>query len=217
MRLARELDFAPLSRICHAGDVNQAKPQDEWTLLARAVRPQGRRGEVLCELHTDFPERFADRRDLFLRRDAGPGTTPIQLEAYWLPTGNSAGRIVLKFAGVDNIEAAEALAGADIVLPASQRVALGADEFYISDLQGCVLVNVAGGDGPQDLGTITDVHFATDRNGKKLDNATPLLIVERANGDEILVPLALEFLRNPDLANRRIQMALPVGLVEANG
>ena len=189
----------------------------DWTLLAHAVRPQGRRGELLCDLHTDFPDRFSDRHDLFLRRDPASEPTPIQLETHWLPTGNSAGRIVLKFSGVDTIEAAETLTGVDIVLPASERVALGPDEFYISDLQGCTVVNVAGGDGPDDLGTITDVHFATDRNGKKLENATPILVVEKPNGDEVLIPLALDFLRNPDLSNRRIEMALPNGLVEANG
>ena len=191
-------------------------PENEWTLLAHTVRPQGRRGEILCELHTDFPDRFADRRELFLRRGSDEPTA-IQLETHWLPTGNSAGRIVLKFSGADTIEAAEALTGADILIPASQRVALGPDEFYISDLQGCTLVNVAGGDGPDELGTITDVHFVTDRSGKKLESATPVLVVTKPNGDEILVPLALEFLRNPDLVNRRVEMALPVGLVEANG
>ena len=190
--------------------------QGAWTLLAHAVRPQGRRGEVLCDLHTDFPDRFADRRELFLRR-AGQEPTAVQLESHWLPTGNSAGRIVLKFTGVDTIEAAEALTGVDVVLPESERVALGPDEFYISDLQGCVLVDVAGGDGPDELGTITDVHFATGRSGKKLENATPVLVVTRPNGDDLLIPLAKEFLRNPDLQNRRIEMALPTGLVEANG
>ena len=186
-------------------------------LLARIVRPQGHRGEALCDLHTDFPERFADRRDLWLRQGESE-PRPVQLESHWLPTGNSAGRVVLKFMGIESIEAVEALAGTEVLVPHSERVALGhQNEFYISDLQGCVLVNVAGGDGPNDLGTITDVHFATDRNGKKLANAAPILVVAKPNGDEILVPLANEFLRNPDLANRRIEMALPNGLVEANG
>lgn len=190
--------------------------ESDWVLLAHVVRPQGRRGEVLCDLHTDFPERFADRRALFLRRENNEPQA-IQLGSHWLPTGNSAGRVVLKFVDVDTIEAAEALSGADVVLPYSERVALGPNEFYISDLQGCMLVNVAGGDGPDELGTIVDVHFATDRSGKKLENATPVLVVHKANGDEVLIPLANEFLRNPDLANRRIEMALPNGLVEANG
>ncbi|MBE7182750.1 MAG: 16S rRNA processing protein RimM, partial [Terriglobus roseus] len=142
----------------------EIKPHDSWTLLARAVRPQGRRGEILCDLHTDFPDRFADRRNLYLRSN-GSEPSAIQLEAHWLPTGNSAGRIVLKFAGVDTIEAAEALTGVEVVLPDAERVRLGPDEFYISDLQGCTLVNVAGGDGPDELGTITDVHFPSDRSG----------------------------------------------------
>ena len=201
--------------LCDAVKVTDLNTQD-WVLLARAVRPQGRRGEILCDLHTDFPDRFADRRNVFLRRDQAE-PTPATLEGFWLPTGNSAGRVVLKFAGTDTIEAAEALTGVEVVLPESQRVALGPDEFYISDLQDCVLVNVAGGDGPDELGTITDVHFATDRSGKKLENATPVLVVSKPNGDEILVPLAKAFLRNPDLKNRRIEMALPSGLVEANG
>ncbi len=193
-----------------------APPEHDWVLLARVVRPQGRRGEVLCDLCTDFPEKFAERRTLWLRQD-GQASRTISLEHHWLPTGNSAGRIVMKFAAVESIEAAESLTGAEVLLPHQERVALGPNEFYISDLRGCVLVNVADGDGPDELGTITDVNFATDRNGRKLENATPVLVVTRNNGDEVLVPLAMEFLRNPDLTNRRIKMALPHGLVEANG
>lgn len=185
--------------------------------LARVARPQGRNGEVLCDLFTDFPERFAERRSLFLKRTDDEQAVPVQLEDFWLPTGNSAGRIVLKFAQSTDITGAEALAGLDVVLPASERVTLDADTFYVSDLQGCVVVNVAGGDGPDELGTVTDVHFPTNTAGKRLENAAPILVVRRDNGDEILIPLALEFLQNPDLKNRRLEMHLPTGLVEANG
>ena len=87
----------------------------------------------------------------------------------------------------------------------------------MSDLQGCVVVNLAGGDGPDELGTVTDVHFPADTAGRRLEDAAPILVIERAGGDEILVPLAKEFLEHPDLANRRIEMRLPHGLVEANG
>ena len=37
-----------------------------YTLLAKIVRPQGRQGEVLCDLLTDFPEKFSERKRLFL-------------------------------------------------------------------------------------------------------------------------------------------------------
>jgi len=37
-----------------------------WVWLARIRRPQGRKGEVLAEILTDFPEKFAERRQLWL-------------------------------------------------------------------------------------------------------------------------------------------------------
>ena len=189
----------------------------EWVTLARVARPQGRKGEVLCDLFTDFPEQFEQRRALFLRQGDSAEPRPLRLEEFWLPTGNSAGRIVLKFAESASIADAETLVGGDVVLPASQRVTLDADTFYVSDLQGCVVVNTAGGDGADELGTVTDVHFPTNTAGKQLTDAAPILVVTRANGDEVLIPLAKEFLQNPDLANRRLEMRLPQGLVEANG
>ncbi len=190
---------------------------EDWITLARIARPQGRRGEVLCDLFTDFPERFAERRSLFLRRGETSAGTPVTLEEFWLPTGNSAGRIVLKFDTCNSITEAELIVGSDVVLPASERVTLEADTFYVSDLQGCAVINLAGGDGPDELGTVTDVQFPTDTTGRRLDDAAPILVVTRVNGDEILIPLAKEFLKNPDLTRRRIEMHLPHGLVEANG
>ena len=37
-----------------------------WVWLARIRRPQGRKGEVFAELLTDFPDKFAERRQLWL-------------------------------------------------------------------------------------------------------------------------------------------------------
>ena len=39
---------------------------DEWVWLARIRRPQGRKGEVFADILTDFPEKFADRKNLWL-------------------------------------------------------------------------------------------------------------------------------------------------------
>ncbi len=192
------------------------EPTEDWVLVARIARPQGRDGEVICDLYTDFPENFEHRKRLWLRHNnAEPH--PETLERHWLPSGKSAGRVVLKFESSNSISDAEALAGRDVLIPQSERQVLEEDTFYVSDLQGCTLVNVAGGDGPDEIGTITDVHFPTDSLGRKHAKAPPILIVTRSNGDEIMVPLAKEFLQNPDLANHRIEMRLPNGMVEANG
>ena len=37
-----------------------------WVWLARIKRTQGRKGEVFAEVLTDFPEKFAQRRRLWL-------------------------------------------------------------------------------------------------------------------------------------------------------
>jgi len=44
----------------------------EWVWLARIRRPQGRKGEVFAEILTDFPEKFAQRRQLWLLHQSVP-------------------------------------------------------------------------------------------------------------------------------------------------
>src|SRR5579863_2941044 len=80
-----------------------------WVWLARLRRPQGRKGEVFADILTDFPEKFAERRQLWLLRESSPGTPvrEVELAAHWLHKGG----VVLHFSGVDSISAAETLNG----------------------------------------------------------------------------------------------------------
>lgn len=174
-----------------------------WAWLARIRRPQGRKGEVYAEVLTDFPEKFAERRRLWLLSES-PGAAPreVELIAHWLHKGG----IVLHFAGVDSISAAEMLAGLVAAIPLTERATLGEDEVYIGDLIGCSLVDVAGPE-PRALGEIEDV----DRSAGPVS----LLIVRGAEG-EVLVPFAKSYLRRIDLNGKRVEMALPEGLAELN-
>jgi len=178
---------------------------ENWVWLARIRRPQGRKGEVLAEILTDFPEKFAERRQLWLIKvDAAASAAPreIELANHWLHKGG----IVLHFAGVDSISAAEELKGMVLAIPQGDRVPLAADETYIGDLIGCVLVDVAGAE-PTTVGEIENV----DRSG----GAAPLLVVRGAHG-EVLIPFAKSYLRRIDLEGKRVEMALPEGLVDLN-
>ena len=96
------------------------------------LRPQGRRGEVLAELHTDFPERFAERRELSGLAPNG-SRRELQLEEHWFHKGG----VVLKFAGVDSISDAEQLAGFELQVPHEQRAELEAGSAYVSEIVGC--------------------------------------------------------------------------------
>jgi 16S rRNA processing protein RimM len=158
--------------------------------------PQGRRGEVAAELHTSFPERFAERHELSgLARDGS--RRELQLEEHWFHKGH----VVLKFAGVESISDAERLAGMELQIPAEQRAELEVGEAYVSDLVGCEVVNHGSL-----VGSVADVQFGAGE--------APLLVVTRGE-QEFLVPYAEAFLRNVDLPGRRIEFELPEGLLEA--
>jgi 16S rRNA processing protein RimM len=182
-----------------------------WVWLARIKRTQGRKGEVFADLLTDFPEKFAQRRRLWLldgdasAQSLAAGASPREVELlhHWLHKGG----VVLHFAGVDSISAAEELAGLVVVIPREERAALSADEVYIGDLIGCVLVDVAGVE-PVTVGEIEDV----DRSG----GPVPILVVRGASIDEILIPFAKDYLRRVDVEAKRVEMALPEGLVGLN-
>jgi 16S rRNA processing protein RimM len=209
-----------------------------WVWLARIRRPQGRKGEVFAELLTDFPDKFAERRQLWLLPTDGsavaaesgatgpesqtsklgapgpshsgtrdstkalPPPRPIQLTNHWLHKGG----IVLHFAGVDSISEAETLKGLIVAIPRAQRSELTENEAYISDLVGCMLIDVAG-PHPVPIGTIEQV----DRSA----GAAPLLVIRNPRG-EILVPFAKGYLRRINLNAKRVEMALPEGLADLN-
>jgi len=165
--------------------------------------PQGRRGEVAAELHTSFPERFAERRELAgLAKDGSHRA--LQLEEHWFHKGH----VVLKFAGVNSISDAELLAGMELQIPEEQRAELEAGAAYTSDLVGCEVMDRTPS-GLVVIGAVAEVRFGAGE--------APLLVVRRKRGEreeEFLVPYAEAFLRQTDLAARRIEMELPEGLLE---
>ncbi|HMG01873.1 MAG TPA: ribosome maturation factor RimM [Edaphobacter sp.] len=187
-----------------------------WVVLARLLRPQGRRGELLAELLTDFPERLAGRQDLFL---TAPGSTEdlsaarrIEITSSWLPVGKNKGRVVLHLAGIDTISQAEQVAGLDVVVSDDRRTPLEDDDsVYISDLVGCTLF-----DGADAVGQVSEVQFPSALDGIRVPDAAPLLVVTTGDGEEVLIPFAKAFVKSLDLPDRRIVMSLPVGLVDIN-
>ena len=168
--------------------------ESDFVTVARVVRSQGRHGEVIAELHTDFPERFAERRKLFAV-DAD-GRRELRLESHWLHKG----RVVLKFRGVDSIEQAQALAGCELQIPRQERAPLPRDAAYVSDLVGCVVF-----DRGKQLGSITGVEFGAGE--------APLLLVKSEAGEH-LIPFAAEYVESVDVELRRVVLRLPPGMLE---
>jgi 16S rRNA processing protein RimM len=172
-----------------------------WTILVRLIRPQGRHGEILADILTDFPQRFADRRQLSLlsSETAAAPVRDVILENHWLHKG----RIVLKFAGIDSINDADRLRGLFVAIPGSERTELNDGSFYIADLIGCQLIDISG--APVIVGTVADV-----------DREAALLIVRTPGSGEALIPFAAAYLAKIDTAAKRIEMRLPAGLLDIN-
>lgn len=107
------------------------------------------------------------------------------------------GRPLLSFADYDDATAAEALVGATLVLDPSD-VELAEGEYLDADLIGCNLVDERDGI----VGEVVDVaHYPAQ---------DMLLVGER----RALVPLVAAFVKRVDVAAKRIDVALPAGLLD---
>ncbi len=188
--------------------------QEVWVTLATLLRPQGRKGEVLAESLTDFPDSLAGRAELYLvsPRSAAEDEQGERCEvrSAWTPHGKNAGRVVLAFAGVEDIAGAERLVGYELRTPERSRLALEEGAAYLSDLIDCGVW-----DGEVAVGTVVDVHFPTSADGKRRLNDAPALLVVATPAGEVMIPFVAAHLRRLDRAAKRLEMALPAGLVES--
>ena len=138
----------------------------DLVIVARSVKTRGLKGELVAELLTDFPDRFADISSLIAVNPDGVRKS-LELESHWFQQG----RVVLKFAGFDSIEDAKGLVGFDFAVPEGERVDLQEGYFYDWELEGCL---VESSDGAQ-VGTVKEV--------MRLGGEIEMLAVVDADGD----------------------------------
>jgi 16S rRNA processing protein RimM len=169
--------------------------------VARVLRPHGRRGEVACEILSDFPQRFSKLKFAELRREgsAAPARR-VAVRSCWLSQSRG-GQAIFLFEGSNSIDDAKNLVGLDVQIPLAERAKLPAGSHYITDLAGCeVRENGAA------LGRVTDV---------QMNGGTPILVVDSPRG-ELLIPLAQDICVRVDTAARAIDVVLPEGLLDLN-
>jgi 16S rRNA processing protein RimM len=174
--------------------------------LARILRPWGRRGEVAAEILTDFPERLADLREVWLAAEQD-----MLRRAEIISCRIHLGQAIFHFKGVQTISEAEALRGLEVQVPLAERVPVGFGRYYISDLIGCQVWEEGAAAA---LGSVQDVHGAGEEHGGVLPESWTLVVLTPAG--ELLIPLAAEICTAIDTAARRIEVRLPDGLRELN-
>jgi 16S rRNA processing protein RimM len=175
------------------------EPSDghSYLAIARIVRTRGIRGEVLAEIHTDFPARFQLLEKVWLAF-ADRRRRLFALDECW----EHKDRIVLKFQGIDSIPAAQELVGAWVEIEAEHAVVLPEGMYFDHDLAGCTVVTTGG----QEIGVVREV-FRIPGNNQ--------LVVDGPAG-EILIPAHEEICKKISVEEKRIVVELPEGLLDLN-
>jgi 16S rRNA processing protein RimM len=170
---------------------------DDMAVVGRVARPHGLRGQVIVNVETDFPQdRFKPGAELFVNRRGQVESMAVQSVRF------HQARPVIALRGIDDVNAAGELAGAELRVPRQLLTPLPDGTFYRHDLVGCA---VETEDGRQ-VGTVTEVEGTL--GGSRL-------VVACGSGD-VLVPLASDICRSIDPAAKRIVIRPPEGLLELN-
>ncbi len=163
-------------------------------VVGRIGRPHGVRGEVTVEVRTDDPE---------LRLPVGgsiatdpPNRGPLVIEGRRWHNGV----LLLSLAGVAGRDAADALRGTMLVIDSAEVAPSDdPDEFHDHELIGLKVVTVAG----EPVGEVTDV----------LHHGQDLLVIRRDGQDDALVPFVKALVPEVDVADGRLVVDPPEGLL----
>jgi 16S rRNA processing protein RimM len=170
------------------------------------TRTQGLQGAVRVDLILDDDRFLTSGRQVQMETDGSRRTVKIEFFR------RQHGRFVMKFAGIDSIEDAEKIIGAELRIPESEIPEAEEGSFYTFHLRGCrvyAIHEADGSAGDNNAEYIGDVVEVVNGGG------TQLLQVGSGK-EETLIPFAKSIVKKIDLADRRIEVELPKGLRELN-
>ncbi|MGW3388488.1 ribosome maturation factor RimM [Streptomyces cinereoruber] len=165
-------------------------------VVARIGRAHGIKGEVTVEVRTDEPELRLGPGAVLLTDPASTG--PLTIE-----TGRvHSGRLLLRFEGVRDRTAAEALRNTLLIAEVDPtEMPEEEDEYYDHQLIDLDVV-LADGTG---IGRITEISHLPSQD---------LFIVERPDGTELMIPFVGEIVTEIDLEEQRAVIDPPPGLID---
>lgn len=156
-------------------------------------RPHGLQGEIIMDLHTDFPERLRTGRKLFV----GEEHKPMTLEGI-RPHGKS---VLVKFKMIDTPEDAGQFRNHWVYAKTKDLPPLPAGQHYQHELLG---INVVDENG-NPLGTLTEILET---------GANDVYVVKDDSGKEILLPNIPSVVLDLDFARRIMKVHLLEGLID---
>ena len=165
------------------------QPRDGFLAVGLIARPWGIHGDMKVESLTDFPDRFAPGSRLWVQ----------EVERVVVASRWQKGAVYLRFAGIDDPEAAAELRGAVVEVPEAERHTLADDEYYHYQLAGATVQTTAG----ETLGAVAEV----------LEPGGNAVLVVRGERGEVLLPFIDDVIKLVDLASGLIEVELMDGLL----
>jgi 16S rRNA processing protein RimM len=165
-------------------------------VVARIGRAHGIKGDVSVEVRTDEPE-------LRLAPGAVLATDPATAGPLTIETGRvHSGRLLLRFEGVRDRNAAEALRNTLLIAEVDPEVLPEEeDEYYDHQLMDLDVVTKDG----VEIGRITEISHLPSQD---------LFIVERPDGSEVMIPFVESIVVEIDLEEQRAVIDPPPGLID---
>ncbi len=167
--------------------------------VGRVVKAHGIGGEVVVEIRTDDPAaRFAPGNTLRAKRSRGGG----EEVSYVVADAREHGaRLLVRLAGVDDRDAADALRGSLFVVDSGDLPAIDEpDTYYDHQLEGLRVRTATG----QDVGVVAEV----------LHTAGGELLAVRHDSGEVLVPFVSAIVMSVSLQDRLVEIDPPEGLLD---
>ena len=196
---------------------------EEWIEIGTIVSPQGLKGEVRVYSNSDFPERFEEPGQRWLLRpnETEPETVEL-LSGRYIP---GKGVYVVKLAGVEDCNGADALRGCKLMVQASDRPPLEEDEYHVLDLVGLEVFNQLTS---ETLGVVIDIipagndllevklHQVEEKQEEKeeLPSTSKANKKRKSPKTTVLIPFVKEIVPVVDLEQKRMEIVPPPGLLE---
>jgi 16S rRNA processing protein RimM len=175
---------------------------DDLLQIGAVCRPHGLGGELRVRLHDPLSTALDGLRHIWLGAEASPEAEP-RIQAWQLRSLRrvEGGFYLVSLVGVSDRTSADGLRDRAIFAKRADLPPLIEGEYYVADLIGCKVLLADG----ETVGTAKAVQ---DLAGNQL------LVVERLNRADALIPLAPEILVSVNLEGRFIHIDPPEGLLD---
>lgn len=163
--------------------------------IGKIVNAVALRGEVKIYHYSDCKERFEELDKIIVQSRKDSKEYEIENIRY------QKDMVIAKLKGVDDRNAAEALRDSDVLITEAELLPLPEDTFYIRDLIGC---DVKDDETGEIIGKISDV---------LQNSAQDIYQVELSKGGQGLIPAVEQFVKDVDIAEKCVTVALLPGLI----